>query len=78
MAKDSSHDTEGETVKVLLELLRRVDREVKSTSELDKAAIEANALYDALTKQLAPGRLAGDEYFRVREQWTPKTGNRPT
>jgi hypothetical protein len=78
MPKEHATDTESETVKVLLDLLRRVDKEVKSSSELDGKAIEAQKLYETISSQLAPGRLAGDDYFRVREGWTPKTGTRST
>ncbi|MGC4093005.1 MAG: hypothetical protein QM756_34985 [Polyangiaceae bacterium] len=78
MPKESPPDTESETVKVLLDLLRRVDKEVKSTTELDQKALDAIARYKSLSAELAEGRLAADDTFRTREVWTPRTGNRST
>lgn len=78
MPKETPPNTESETVKVLLDLLRRVDREVRTASELDMKARAAIARYHAISAQLAPGCRRGDDTFWTREVWTPRTGNRTT
>jgi hypothetical protein len=74
MAKDTHPDPESETVKVLLDLLRRVDKEVRATAELSPDALKAVERYKQISQELALGRLQQHtDHYPVHETWSPRS-----
>jgi hypothetical protein len=80
MSKDPNHhDPNAEAANVLLQLLRRVDREVKVTQDLGAEAQRAVDAYAELASQLAVDRFAdgkpdADAFAKVRQTWPSRPG----
>lgn len=80
MSKDpNQHDPNAEAANALLQLLRRVDREVKVTQELGAEAQAAVDAFAELSSQLAVDRFAegkpdGEALTKIRQSWPVRPG----